>query len=112
MLKVPKRMLVDEFIYEEYEGAGSRDKKPIYSEPITVKYTRIDRHTVFSRDTNDSKVIAKAVIFCYADHTTPFKLYKERSLVGFDGKEYTITNVIPIKHWALDMIWAYELEVI
>ena len=111
MLKVPKRMLVDEFVYKEYLGI-ERDKKPAYSEAITVKNTRIDRQTVFSRDTNDSKIVARAVIFCYADHTTPFKPYKERSLVEFDGKEYTVTNVIPIKHWALDKIWAYELEVI
>ena len=111
MLRVPKHMLVDEFNYSEYIGIG-REKKPVYSEAITVKYTRIDRQTVFSRDTNDTKVVARAVIFCYADHTTPFKPFKEQSLVEFDGKKHTVTNVIPIKHWVLDKVWAYELEVI
>lgn len=111
MLRVPKHMLVDEFNYSEYIGIG-RDKKPEYSEAIEIKYVRIDRQTVFSRDTNDVKIIAKAVIFCYADHTTPFKAFKERSIVSFDDKKYTLTNVIPIKHWALDKVWAYELEVI
>lgn len=111
MLRVPKSLLVDQFNYSEYVGIG-RDKKPEYSETVTVKFVRIDRHSVFSRDTNDTKIVANAVIFCYADHTTPFQPFKPQSLVEFDGRSYITTNVIPIKHWAIDKVWAYELEVL
>lgn len=111
MLKVPKSVLVDEFEYREYESID-RNKKPVYGEVQAIKFVRIDRQTVFSRDTNDSKILANAVIYCYADHTKPFVEFKERSLVTYDGKEYTLVKVIPIKHWALNKVWAYELEVI
>ena len=111
MLRIPKSVLVDKFIYREYIGIG-RDKQPTYGEPINIDFVRIDRHTVFSRDTNDARIVAKAVIYCYADHTTPFLPYLERSLIEFDGKEYTITNLITVNHWARNEVWAYELEVI
>jgi hypothetical protein len=111
MLKIDSKMLVDSFIYEEFEGEGDYNK-PSYKIPINVEKVRIDRSTVYSRNENQTQVLAEGIIFCYASATTPLKEFKEQSRVTFDGVQRIVTKVIPIKELYRDIIWAYELEVI
>lgn len=111
MLYVDTKTLIDSFIYEEYEGEGDYNK-PSYKLPINITKVRIDRSTVYSRNENQTQVLAEGIIFCYASATTPLKEFKEQSRVTFDGVQRIVTKVIPIKELYRDIIWAYELEVI
>lgn len=111
MLYVDPKTLIDSFIYEEYEGEGDYNK-PSYKLPINIDKVRIDRSTVYSRNENQTQVLAEGIIFCYASATTPLKEFKEQSRVTFDGVQRIVTKVIPIKELYRDIIWAYELEVI
>lgn len=111
MVRMDKRVLVDRFEYLEYDGKN-RYHQPTFKEPVTVANVRIDRNAVFSRDANEAKILANAVIFCYADHTEPFKDFKEQSKVVFDGKDHIIQRVIYVTNPYNDRPFAYELEVV
>lgn len=111
MVKMDKRVLVDRFEYLEYDGKD-RYHQPAFKELVTVTNVRIDRNTVFSRDANEAKVLANAVIFCYADHTTPFQEFKEQSKIIFDGKEHILQRVIYVTNPYNNKPFAYELEVL
>lgn len=111
MLKVNPKMLVDEFVYEEYveEGDWGEDS---YKEPVTIKNVRIDRNAVYSRDKTQTQIVADSIIFCYASATSPFIDFKEQSKVTFDGKEYVIRKVVLNKEPFQNAIFSYELEVL
>ena len=88
-----------------------RSGKVQYKEPVTIEMCRIDRNTVFSRDTNEDKVVADAVIFTYADHTEPFIEFREQSKVTYDNKAKFITKVVYVSEPYSNKPFAYELEV-
>lgn len=111
MLYVDPKTLIDSFIYEEYEGEGDYNK-PSYKDSEEIENVRIDRSAIYSRDKNQTQILAEGIIFCYASATTPFKDFVEQSRVTFDGKEHIIEKAIPIKELYRDVVWAYELEVI
>ena len=110
-LTVDPKWLVDSFVYYEYLK-NDEFGKSIYSDPVTINNVRVDYSTQFTRDKTESKVIANAVIFCFASATTPFLAFKEQSKVTMDGKEYVIQKVVTNKEPYNDTLWSYELEVI
>lgn len=113
MLTVDGRMLVDSFMYYEYGGDGDGIwQGEEYAEPVEISNVRIDRSTHYSRDNMQTKIVAEAIIFCYASHTKPLKGFKEQSKVSYDGKEYIINKVVMNKEPFADKVWSYELELI
>lgn len=111
MLKVDPKMLVDEFVYEEFESNDDWGET-VYKEPVTVTNVRIDRNTVYSRDKTQTQIVADSIIFCYASATSPFIDFKEQSRVTFDGNEYVIKKVVLNKEPFQNAIFSYELEVL
>lgn len=111
MIKMDYRVLVDEFDYAEYIGVD-RYNQPEYKAPVNISNCRIDRNSVYSKQANNTTVVANAVIYCYADGTTPFMDFKERAKVTFDGKEHIVTKVVYVTNPYNNQAFAYELEVI
>lgn len=111
MIYVDEKLLVDSFEYAEFDG-NDRYGQPQFKEIESVKYVRIDRNSVFSRDTNDMKILASAVIFVYASASQPFKAFKEQSKITFDGKDHTLKKVVYVTAPYDSTAFAYELEVI
>lgn len=111
MVKMDKDLLVHSFEYHEYLGTD-RYHNPQYADAVTVDSVRIDYTKVYSRNKEEKKLIASAVIFCYAGLTKPFKDFKEQSKVVFDGKEHTIEQVIPITQPFSSELFSYEIEVL
>ncbi|MBC1982779.1 putative minor capsid protein [Listeria booriae] len=109
--KVPKNMLVDTFVYEEFIDED-RYGKATYKAPVLVRYVRIDRTPAFSRDVTETKIMANATIYCYADHTTPFLAFIERSKITYDEKEAILQSASSFSHPYRAEIWSYELKVI
>lgn len=110
MIYVDERLLVDSVEYAEYDGDDRYGPK--YKASETIEKVRIDRNSVFSRDTNDTKILASAVIFVYASASIPFKAFKEQSKITFDGKDYTLKKVVYVTEPYDSTPFAYELEVI
>lgn len=111
MILIDERLLVDSFEYEEYLSED-RNHNPVFADSLTIDKTRIDRSNVFSSDSNEQKIVASAVIFCYSGLTTNFKPFKERSRVFYDGTYKTIQKVIKVTQPYSSEVFAYELEVL
>lgn len=110
-MTLPKQWLIHSITYEEYEGIDDWDN-PSYADPVEIKRVRLDDSTVFSRDSNQNKVLADAIIFVDAKHSNPIKDFKERSKILFNDKEYVLKKVIPCYYPTKNKIRHYELEVI
>lgn len=111
MIVIDTRLLVDNFDYFEFDGED-RYGQPQYKQAETISNVRIDRNSVFSRDTNDTKILASAVIFVYAEGSTPFKPFKEQSKITFDSKDHVLKKVVYVTNPYDSSAFAYELEVI
>lgn len=107
---VPRQMLVDSFIYEEFQGKG-RDHNPKYADPVTIEMARIDRQKTYGENSQEAAIRSNATIYTFAPLTTPFLDFKEQSRVRFDGREYVVVEVRKLKHWYLNEVMAYELDV-
>lgn len=106
-----KALLIDSFEYYEHVGTD-RNHQPEYAEAVTIKHCRIDNQNVYARNANEVKVVANAIIFCYAEHTTPFENFKEQSKVVINGKDLVIERVVPISYpYSVDL-FSIELEVL
>lgn len=111
-LPFPEELLVTSFVYSEYLGAHPVTQDGQYGEPQQITMARIDNSAVYSRDSNQTKVVADAVIFCYADYTTPYLAFKEQSEVVYRDKVYIIQKVVEVLDIDVDRVWSYELEVL
>lgn len=107
---VPRQMLVDSFMYEEFKGKG-RDHNPKYADPVTIEMARVDRQKTYSENNQEAAIRSNATIYTFAPLTTPFLDFKEQSRVRFDGREYVVVEVRKLKQWYLNEVMAYELDV-
>lgn len=109
---LPKSWLIHEIVYEGYTGEKDDWGKERFEEPIIIKYVRFDDSTVFSRDQMQTKVLAEAIVFVDAKHSTPIPEFKEQSKVTFNNKEYVIQKVVTCYYPNRNAVHHYELEVI
>jgi len=110
-MTLPKQWLIHTISYEEYQGVDDWDNER-FTEPIDIEHVRFDDSTVFSRDSNQNKIVADAVIFVDAKHSKPIKDFKERSKIIFNDSEYVLKKVIPCYYPTKNKIRHWELEVI
>lgn len=111
MPKPPKEFCIDSFVYKEYAGLNSYSE-PYYAEPIIISNSRIDRGTEYTSTTSGKQLLYNSLIFCYTGITTPMPTFKAESIIHFDGKDHTITKVIPVYEAYAPVLYSYELEVI
>lgn len=104
-------MLVDSFVYEEYDGID-RSQQPKYKEEKVIKFVRIDRNRTYYRDSDESGVRAEATIYCYQSGTDPFINFKEKSRITFDEESYTLREVRKFSEIYSQDAAAVQLEVI
>src|SRR5690625_8000947 len=109
-MNLPKQLLIHSIKYEEYQGIDDWDNEQ-FADPINIKHVRFDDTTVFSRDSNQNKIVADAVIFVDAKHSKPIKDFKERSKITFNDKEYMLKKVVPCYYPNKNKIRSEELEV-
>lgn len=110
-MTLPKQWLIHTIVYEEYEGVDDWDSES-YADPIDVEHVRFDDSTVFSRDNEQNKILADAIIFVDAKHSKPIKDFKERSKITFNDKDYVLKKVVPCYYPTKNKIRHWELEVI
>lgn len=108
---LPKRWLIHSISYEELIDTDDYDN-PIYADPIEIKHVRFDDSTVFSRDSTQKKVVADAVVFVDATHSTPLPKFVEDSKITFNSRTYTLKKIVDCYQPHKNEIRHYELEVI
>lgn len=111
MPKPPKDFCIDSFEYKEYQGENNWSE-PKYDAPILIEHCRIDRGSQYTSTTSGKQLLYNALIFCYEGITTPLPLFKEQSVLVFDGREHKVTKAIPIYEAYSKTIYSYELEVV
>lgn len=110
---LPKPWLIHDIIYEEHTGKKDSYGNPLFADPVIIKHVRFDDSTVFSRDTTDTKIVANAVVFIDAKHSTNLpKKFVEESKITFNSKPYVLKKVIDCYFPMKNKIRHYELEVI
>lgn len=86
-----------------------------YSEPMDIESCVVQPQTIYSGDSNNRKIVANAIVFFYAQITTPMPKL-DRDSVGskliFEGKEYTINNIVDNRDPFGNDVWSYELEIL
>lgn len=111
MVRMDPSVLVHEFEYQEFVGQD-RYKNPEYAEPIIITNVRVDESTVFSRDGDQKKILANAIIFVYKGYSAPFVDFKEQSKIVFNDKEFLLTKVVPVAQPYSKELFSLELEVV
>jgi len=110
---LPKKWLIHTITYEERLKGKDSYGNPRYSDPVIIKHVRFDDSTVFSRDTTDTKILANAVIFVDATHSTNIpEKFVEESKITFNEKVYVLKKVIDCYYPQKNEVRHYELEVI
>lgn len=110
-MQLPKKWLIHSIKYKQYQGTNDWDA-PIYDDPKIIDYVRFDDAAVFSRDSNQNKIIAEAVIFVDAQHSVPQVEFTEQSKITFNNKGYVLKKVIPCYYPAENKVHHWELEVV
>ncbi len=111
MPKPPVQFLVDSFIYREYLGEGDYNET-FYGDYVTIENCRIDRGSQYTFSSNGKQLLYNAVIFCYEGLTTPLPLFKEQSLIIYDGKEHILKKIDTVTEAYSNIVYSYELEVV
>ncbi|MBC2134049.1 putative minor capsid protein [Listeria innocua] len=111
MFKVPKKVLVDSFEYEEYMGEDDL-QNVIYAEPVTVSFVRIDRTPEFTRDVSETKLVSNATIYAYKQHTVNFMDFKLLSRIKYDGITSIVKSASCYEHPYKKEPWSCELKVL
>ncbi|VDG98905.1 Minor capsid protein [Lysinibacillus sphaericus] len=109
---LPKNWLIHQIIYSGYTGKKDDFQKPVYDVPVIINHVRFDDSTVFSRDNSQNKILAEAVIFVDSVNSSPVPMFKEQSVITFNGKQYTLKKVVPCYYPNQDKVHHWELEVI
>lgn len=109
---LPKKWLIHDIIYECFTGRKDDWGKPVYEDPVIIKFVRFDESTVFSRDTTQNKIVAEGIIFVDAVNSSPIPIFKEDSRITFNGRKLTLKKIVTlyqpksneIRHWELEVI--------
>lgn len=90
--------------------------KPIKTEKTTqVNNVIVQEQTIYAGNGNSRVITANAVVFLFAGVTDPMpKLSREDvgNKIKYDGKEWTITNIVVNQDPFGNGVYSYELEVL
>lgn len=89
--------------------------KPIFKDIQNINNCVVQPQTVYSGTNNNRQIVANAIVYFFANITDPYpKLSPDNvgSKIIFEGKEYTITQIIDNRHPFSNDPWSYELEVL
>ena len=95
MMKPPKEFLVDSFEYQEIIGRNDWNE-PIYSDPVEVKFCRIDDGAQYTFNTSGRQLLYNGLIFCYQDLTEPMIDFKVEGIAKYRSKKHLKTNSMPM----------------
>ena len=111
MMKPPIEFLIHSIEYVDRIGEDDW-QKPVYAEPVVIEKVRVDEGSQYSTTGEGKQLLYNGLIFIYAGLSSPIVDFKEESKIRFNGKEMTITSVIPVYEPYANKLYSVELEVI
>lgn len=111
---VPKNYANQQVIYRASNGEKDRYGKQKTIDTI-INNCVFQQETIYTGTGNSREVVANAVLFIYADVSTPLLKFDKNSQgnkIVFDGVEYTIKRIVENRNPMSNDVWNYELEVL
>ena len=112
--KIPLRLCNQSVVLHMATGDEDDYGKPKTAD-VAVNHVIVQPQTIYSGSNNDRTITANAIVFLFADISTPMpKLTPD--CVGwhlmFDGHDYVITNFVDNRDPYGNGVYSYELEVL
>lgn len=118
MLKFPKNAAKQTITLKKYLGEDDGDgfyPEPEYAEPVQIDHVVFQPETIYQGTNNDRQIVASAVVFLYANVSSPMpKLTQDnlQSIITFEGHEYTLERLVDNRQPFSNELFSYELEVL
>ena len=116
MLKFPKNAAKQTITLKKYLGeSDSMYPEPEYATPVQIDHVVFQPETIYQGTNNDRQIVASAVVFLYANVSSPMpKLTQDnlRSVITFEGHEYTLERLVDNRQPFSNELFSYELEVL
>ena len=112
--KIPLRLCNQSVVLHMATGDEYDYGKPKTAD-VSVNHVIVQPQTIYSGSNNDRTITANAIVFLFADISTPMpKLTPD--CVGwhltFEGHDYAITNFVDNRDPYGNGVYSYELEVL
>lgn len=114
MLRIPKRLCNQSITLKVPNGKEDDYGKPTVVEQ-KIQHCLVQPQTIYSGSNNDRTVTANAIVFLFAQVTEPMPVITPDSVgwhLDFEGRDYTITNVVDNREPYSNDVYSYELEVL
>ena len=82
---------------------------------IPITNCVVQPQTIYSGDSNSRSIVANAIVYFYANVTTPMPTLNRNhvgSVITFEGQDFTITQIVDNRDPFSNDIWSYEVEVL
>ncbi|WP_278589458.1 putative minor capsid protein [Limosilactobacillus pontis] len=81
----------------------------------TVEHIIVQPQTIYSGSNNGRTIVANAIVYLFAGITDPLPIITPDWVgqhLSFEGRDYTITNVVDNREPYSNKVYSYELEVL
>lgn len=114
MLRIPKRLCNQVITLQVPSGEEDEyGRQTTTTQEIT--HCLVQPQTIYSGSSNERTVTANAIVFLFAGITDPLPTITPDSVgwhLTFEGRNYTITNVVDNRNPYDNEVYSYELEVL
>lgn len=121
MINIPR--ISKQFCNQSIEliQTSSSDETDDWGKPIKTETTMqvnnviVQEQTIYSGNNNSRTITANAVVFLFAGVSDPMPTFSREAVgnkIRYDGKEWTITNIVANRDPFSGDVYSYELEVL
>lgn len=112
--RIPKKMC-NQSIVLHVENGEEDDYGKKKKTDMPVNHVLVQPQTIYSGSNNSRTITANAIVFLFAQITEPMpKITPEwiGTHLTFEGRNYTITNIVDNRELYSNEVYSYELEVL
>lgn len=112
--RIPKKMCNQSIVLHVANGEEDDYGKPITTD-VTVNNVLVQPQTIYSGSNNSRTITANAIVFLFAQITEPLPKITPDWIgthLTFEGRDYTITNIVDNREPYSNEVYSYELEVL
>lgn len=112
--RIPKKMC-NQSIVLHVENGEEDDYGKKKKTDMPVNHVLVQPQTIYSGSNNSRTITANAIVFLFAQITEPMpKITPEwiGTHLTFEGRNYTITNIVDNREPYSNEVYSYELEVL
>lgn len=112
--RIPKRLCNQSIVVKVANGQED-DYGHQATKDMQIQHVLVQPQTIYSGSNNNRTVTANAIVFLFAGITDPMPKIDKDWLgyhLTFEGKDYTINNIVDNREAFSNDVYSYELEVL